>query len=983
MKPTKTTFFRLLIIVLGVLVFFTNYQPGKYLLGWDNFNSELNPTLAIQQAAAAGWSQFRSFGLVAGMGYATDLIHALFVWLAQAVLPQDSIRYVFHTMLLTVGAVGAYELFLLFELAPPLALIGGLSFMFNFGTIQIFGLPYEPFSTFFGMLPWALIVWIKNLSQTTKKRFFAFALVNLLLTGAFYVQTMFVVYMMILGIVTTIYIIFIGTQKRTLLISAIQLLLSIALINSYWILSQLYFLKDAVSTVRDAKQTLLGWHVPYFQNIAHSTIGDFFQSRGFYLDFNGRNGLVFVDWIKYLSNPIVRVGEMIMSLFIMLGIVDGKNRYKKIMLGLLILDAVALLSNLPVFKEVNGLLRSVSVVDQVFRAPFSKFIALHALTLAYFLALGIEALSLKNTVRRIGLILSGIALTSILVTAMPVFGGRLFANDVKVTIPRQYRQLFTFFNTQDRSKRIALLPETQTWGWYTYSWGYTGSGFLWHGIAQPIISRSYDVWSKASENYFWELSDALHKNDTDELKRVLQKYAVSYLLVDDSLATGQAETMQLEEIKQLLENMNVSEVFHAGNIRVYEMGTTPGMVVSTPTITNIGPVAHSLTVDSAFSSGGTYSTDNTRPFDSYFPFLDMQTATNDSQKHWSLGQTNQTISLSAPVPDSVESYELVQPETTVKVEQLVDGAVQEVVLPVTLTVNNHILTATFPKLSVGIDNISNVAACTPASVEHKIPVDSSIAKDGKLTVVTKEGANACWGFHYDKASLSQGYLIELSNKNLSGLAPSAYVVDHTRRQKLLETQLNEKSGTNFILPDGASDGIGFSVDFQSFSFSHTISANVLDPVAVYIFPTRLLSQIHFQKTESSPQAILKNLALTSNHPYLYKTQVSAGSTVVLNQAYDAGWLAFDISSCDNTWLCNNLPFLPKKPLSEHRLINNWANGWTLGSSQPTVNSSQQEKETSVNREPLTIIFFYWPQLLEFAGFILLPLPFLRAVVRKS
>ena len=44
---------------------------------------------------------------------------------------------------------------------------------------------------------------------------------------------------------------------------------------------------------------------------------------------------------------------------------------------------------------------------------------------------------------------------------------------------------------------------------------------------------------------------------------------------------------------------------------------------------------------------------------------------------------------------------------------------------------------------------------------------------------------------------------------------------------------------------------------------------------------------------------------------------------------------------------------------KHVLVNNWENGWTI---DPGTNG--------------TIYIFFWPQLLEFLGFALLPIPFL-------
>ena len=45
------------------------------------------------------------------------------------------------------------------------------------------------------------------------------------------------------------------------------------------------------------------------------------------------------------------------------------------------------------------------------------------------------------------------------------------------------------------------------------------------------------------------------------------------------------------------------------------------------------------------------------------------------------------------------------------------------------------------------------------------------------------------------------------------------------------------------------------------------------------------------------------------------------------------------------------------------LVNNWANGWTVKNSG-------------------TIYIFFWPQLLEWFGFLLIPLPFVFLLIKR-
>ena len=87
------------------------------------------------------------------------------------------------------------------------------------------------------------------------------------------------------------------------------------------------------------------------------------------------------------------------------------------------------------------------------------------------------------------------------------------------------------------------------------------------------------------------------------------------------------------------------------------------------------------------------------------------------------------------------------------------------------------------------------------------------------------------------------------------------------------------------------------------------------------------------------------------NPAFYKVSGASAGTLILSQSYDSGWIALQNG----------------KLLTRHVLVNNWANGWEIN---PGTTS--------------TIYILFWPQLLEFLGFALLPIPFLWALfVRKS
>jgi len=95
-------------------------------------------------------------------------------------------------------------------------------------------------------------------------------------------------------------------------------------------------------------------------------------------------------------------------------------------------------------------------------------------------------------------------------------------------------------------------------------------------------------------------------------------------------------------------------------------------------------------------------------------------------------------------------------------------------------------------------------------------------------------------------------------------------------------------------------------------------------------------------------------------------KVNGSQTVVLNESYENRWFVMTRT--------NTFPFW--KPVGTHVLVNNWANGWVL---EPSVISHQpSDCLNAEDCKSTTLVIFFLPQLLQWLGFALLPLPFLFA-----
>lgn len=192
--------FQFFLLLISLVIFATNYIPNTYLTGWDNLQTEFNPNLGVKRAFFGVWQEYQSFGLVSGLAHASDLIRSLFISFISLFLKQNIIRYIYHILMLLIGSLGMFTFlnYLKFNDKNVITFVASVFYMLNFGVIQLFYVPYEPFSTFFAILPWEIWIFVKLLDNKNRQNFLLFLLINALATPQAYIQTLFVVYILVL-----------------------------------------------------------------------------------------------------------------------------------------------------------------------------------------------------------------------------------------------------------------------------------------------------------------------------------------------------------------------------------------------------------------------------------------------------------------------------------------------------------------------------------------------------------------------------------------------------------------------------------------------------------------------------------------------------------------------------------------------------------------------------------------------------------------
>ena len=401
---------------------------------------------------------------------------------------------------------------------------------------------------------------------------------------------------------------------------------------------------------------------------------------------------------------------------------------------------------------------------------------------------------------------------------------------MRVSIPPEYFELFSYLKSQDQSARIVDFPQYNYWGWYNYYWGGTSSGFLWYGIDQPITSRTFDVWSDKLEDFYWQLHYALNQRDSQKLSELLNKYNVTYLLFDNSLFFPEAK--------------------NSGRVTLENQKTIDGLP--------------GITLEKQFGNLNLYKVNQ-----------------------------NQLVYLSDKQNASPPSF--------------------------------------FPRPNVDLPapSVASWSSCLGQYTNQSIT-----ARNTEVTAFVNCG---------DELPLNQSYVIKVIANNVTG-RPLLYKVFTLQDNRLIiDSKLRSTSEPQYTyVPNVYQFDLGIGINFSSVSFSNSTSSNQL--MSVEISPT---STNFYESTLSQPNSH-ESTPLRISHPNqtLYQVVLSDTSNhnqLVLPQSFSPGWLAFYF---DNHKI---------KFLSNHVLVNNWANGWSIPESRIQF--------------PVSIYIFFWPQLLEFLGLL--------------
>lgn len=905
-------------VFLGVVVVaaVTNFTPDKTLMGWDNIQTDLNPTLGIKRALQAVWQEYQSFGLLAGNAHAADLPRAVFVYFMSLLIPQPHIRYVFHMGMILIGGLGMLRL-LAYKgntgKSAIFAFLGTLFYTFNFGSIQIFYLPFEPFSIFFAGLPWMILLLFKTLTNPTRRTLLITLVAHIVFSAAFYIQTFFVVYVIL---VACIFVPFLVSNRMSRGLKTVLVLAGVIMsANLYWLLPQAYFFGTSRSVVVAAKINQLATDNVYHLNLEKDDLKSVFMFNSFYTDLYGvdRESL-FKVWNRHFSWNIIPYIFILIALMGILRRQDAEDR--GITLAFMVTSSI-FLSNTPGFAELNDTLRGNGIISQIFRSPFTKFIIPFALCYAYFFASGLRRMSGGIRTRYV----VSAAIVLLLLYMRPVFWGHLFSHEMKVSVPRDYADVTNYFKTVDKNARISLLPDYTFWGWFVTRWGYNGSGFMWYGLEQPTVSRTFDVWSRASEQYYWEIKSAAEREDVLAFERVLEKYHIDYMIFDKSLMPVSATLrgIQYDRYKTLFSRgTRFRTVYNGPNLQVlkFERGETRGAAVYAQA-PNIGRPTEVMYEDQAYATYGPYITDWRRGFDTYYPFRSFNSQSRVTAQEWKLTENSDNFVMSTPLPASSNGLTQHMPKARIPVNFYERALFQAALATPSATLVGTEATLSIPKQLVYRFIPAETTLYNCSFFGDKNGHDK---RTYEVTVTSRDRSSACFG--YDGRFLDQNYayLVKVKSHNQKGRRLFFYTLDDTKHQSVVEARLAADT-EYFIIPPRYKHGLGYQFVFQNHSYANLDAVNTLVELDVYLLPFNDIESFNLQIP--APDAAVAAMVsptddIVKTSYFSYQVTLAPDTQTSLQylaffQAYNSGWRAF----------------VNGQPLTNHVLVNNWANGWEL------------------------------------------------------
>ncbi|HVT01069.1 MAG TPA: hypothetical protein VHE53_02425 [Patescibacteria group bacterium] len=974
--------FPLLLILITGAICLLNYTPGTYLTGWDTLHPEFNFSQQFNNEIFGAFRTDQGLGAVAAHAHMSELPRLVLLFLEHFFLPLSFLRYSIVFLCFILGPLGVYYFakYILDKSFPKYsreaAFLGALVYIFNLATVQQFYLPFEMFMVQYAALGFLFLFALKYIEKPKAATLLAFSVITFLASPMAYASVLWYAYFA--AFLLFLFFVWVTRRNKKVFLSCAILTLATIGVNLYWMLPNFYFLITSASSVSLAQINQIFSDEAFLHNKEYGDLIDTAILKNYLFDWQEQLNAntaqdVMLFWKFHLSNITVIAIGYLTFVGVIAGIIISflkKNKGAIAVIPVFILGFVMLVNMNPPFEIFFGALRdNFSLFKEGLRFPFTKFSILLEFGFAVFFAFAmaellkyieqISKVKFKNIIA-IGAIL--IVATSLLWYGAPMFAGKLIDPQLRIAIPQEYFDLFSYMQDKPKTARIAPLPVHNLWGWEYYSWGYQGAGFIWFGLSQPVLARDFDRWNPSNEQYFREMSSAIYSRDVAQIESLAKKYRISYFLLDqNTIFPGNKDNAlwYYETKDTFAKSDHIKLVKKFGNLYLYKVSDSlvnTNLIQAPKTITTVGPKITGGFVDMAAKDVGDYVVSD-KPGYSYPARELVGRYDRIDPSKISYLNNNLIIKVGDNAGNSFTNSWLSNDIFPGFMRNpSYDLSLEQKGLPYQVGDNTYIsVPISSPPVNVA-KNIQdgNCIGIGPDSI-------SKMDKIGNSVRFTAKDGSSCGYIDFATEKQDFGSILITEINNVQGLPIRLCISDRLTSRCGIYTALDSKKGWQryvFMIPPQPSGSTGYAVHFDTVGIGKDTSINEVRYVHFLQIPYYRIENLKFSKDNFEPIAnSISSLTSREINPTFYETEVKLSNSnpglIEFFKAYDPGWKAYDMTNTGG--IRSALPFLFNKEIKSHVLINNWANGWVLDGSKKSYN--------------ITIV--YLPQYLEYAGFIAL------------
>jgi len=848
-KKRIALFFPLILVIIGGILAWKNFTPGTWLSGWDTLHPEFDFSLNFQRILSV-WHEEQGLGTLTGHSQVAELPRMIFLWLTSLVFPVSFLRYLYFFTCLILGPLGMY--FFLEKIAfvakegtkcRILSFLGGLFYLLNLGTVQHFFVPFEMFATLYAFLPWILLFADRFIKIGRKKDLILFCFLSFLSASMAYAATLwyaFFAFFSLYILMTTL----LENRSKIYFKRVLVLFLTILSINSFWLLPNLYYLSSSAKSVPQAKINQIFSERAFSTDEKYATPENVFLLKGFLFDWwkynKGEFAPLLAEWKNHINKSEVRAIGWIIVITTLIGIFTScfskKEKLGIILLPGLIFSFIFLIYGAPILKNIFLVLRERSdIFKEGLRFPWTKFSIFVMFSFAVYFSLGIEKIAglwRKHEIKVLVIFCLPFFTALIIVWTLPAFKGNLISPLMRIKIPQDYFDLFSYFKNKPKNERIALFPASSFLGWEYYRWGFEGAGFIWFGLPQPVLTRDFDRWHPANENFYWEVCFAIYAKNGELFENVLQKYQVKWLLFDESKVdpAWPMSASSITEFQKLISesgDINLEQTF--GKIKIYKVNLETEiedfvyLVEDLPTINgykwgNLDVGFEEFGEYMSISNDQTntkYQIQNTK-YDTYYPFRSLFTGRKTDELDIEIEDLGDRFVFRKQLPNGLEKYKLAVPpyggNELVEVDKT-DLTKVKYFIP-TVSVVGNVVEVVVPKVG-GLFS----AEIDPTKMEEVLKAEncnqlgngevrngnglwdvgcgSGMSCEGEekmiLRLYAKDANNCSASFWLPELPHKYGYLISAETKNISGKPLLFWVENLTNRKADMEVYLSQNA----------------------------------------------------------------------------------------------------------------------------------------------------------------------------------------------